>query len=183
MNLSKFAPWNWFKDENESRSQVVPVKNGMLETSDFNSVLEKQKDFEDIFESFKKSIENSFAPLRTDSVFKSDWFKPSLDVASGSDDYTIKLELPGVDKKDIEVEVHNHTLTIKGEKRQESEEKEKDFYRIERSYGSFKRILNLPEDADVDSIVSEHKDGILTIKISKKELPKRDVKKIEIKSK
>ena len=173
MDLSKFAPWNWFKDENESRSQVVPVKHNILETSDFNTVLERQKDFEDIFDSFKKSIENTFAPLRTDSVFKSDWFKPSLDVASGSDDYTIKLELPGVKKKDIEVEVHNHTLTIKGEKKQESEEKEKDFYRIERSYGSFKRVLNLPEDADIESIVSEHKDGILTIKISKKELPKR----------
>ncbi len=182
MDLSKFAPWNWFKDENEAKSQVVPVGVNMPVTSDFSSLLEKQKSFENIFETFKKEVGKTFAPLKTDDVFKSTWFKPSLDIASGSNDYIIKLELPGVDKKDIEVEVHNNTLTIKGKKKQELEEKEKDYYRIERSYGSFKRVLNLPEDADTDNIVSEHKDGILTVKISKKEIPKKEVKKIEIKS-
>jgi HSP20 family protein len=182
MDLTKFAPWNWFKDEDENKSKVVPVKRDILGTSDFDTILEKQKDFEDLFDLFRKNIENTFAPLRTSDVFKSSWFKPSLDISSGDNDYTIKIELPGVDLKDIEIEVHNHTMTIKGEKKQEHEERDKDFYRIERSYGSFQRVLNLPEDSDTNNILSEHKDGILTVKISKKELPQSDVKKIEIKS-
>lgn len=182
MDLSKFAPWNWFKDEDESRSQVVPVRRGTSPQSDYNSILEKQKDFEELFDTFRKSIENTFAPLKTDDVFKSSWFKPSLDISSSDDKYTVKVELPGVDLKDISIEVNNSTMTVKGEKKQELEEKEKDFYRIERSYGSFQRMLNLPEDSDISNISSEHKDGVLTIKIPKIELPKSEVKKVEIKS-
>ena len=82
----------------------------------------------------------------------------------------------------MQIEIDGDTMIIKGEKRQENEEKNKDFYRIERSYGSFRRVLNLPGDADVDKIESNHKDGVLTINIPKKTLPKSDTKKIEIKS-
>jgi HSP20 family protein len=72
-------------------------------------------------------------------------------------------------------------LKIKGEKRQQKEEKDKNYYRVERSYGSFERILDLPEDSDADNILSNYKDGILTITIPRKMLPKKDTKKIDIK--
>lgn len=183
MDFTKLAPWNWFKDEEESKSQIVPVKRGSSAVSHADSIVDIQRNFEDIFNLLHKNIEDTFSPLMGDDIFKSDWFKPTLDIASGDDNYTIKVELPGVDLNNIDIEVINHTMCIKGEKKQEREEKNKDFHRIERSYGSFQRVLNLPDDTDTDSIASKYKDGILTVTIPKKELPKKDVKKIEVKSK
>jgi HSP20 family protein len=115
-------------------------------------------------------------------LLQTDWFKPSLDVASDEKEYSIKVELPGIDLTNISLEYSSDTLKIKGEKRQEKEEKDKDFYRIERSYGSFQRILDIPEDADADNITSNYKDGVLSITIPRKQLPKKETKKIEIKT-
>ena len=183
MDLTKLAPWNWFKDEEETKSKVVPVKRNNAAVSHADTILDIQRNFEDLFNVLNKNIENTFVPLKTDDIFKSDWFKPSLDIASGDDNYTVKTELPGVDSNNIEIEIDNNIMRIKGEKKQETEEKDKDFYKIERSYGSFQRVLNLPEDSNIEHIVSEYKDGVLTVTIPKKELPKSDVKKIEVKSK
>jgi HSP20 family protein len=74
------------------------------------------------------------------------------------------------------------TLKIKGEKKQQKEEKEKNYYRMERSYGSFQRILSLPEDADQDNIKASFKNGIMEITIPRKAAPKTEVKQIEIKT-
>jgi HSP20 family protein len=114
-------------------------------------------------------------------LFKGDFFKPSLDIASDGKEYSIKIELPGMDKGNIKIEHTDDTLIISGEKHQEKEEKEKDYYRMERSYGSFKRVLDIPKDADKESIESSYKDGVLTITISRKTLPQKEIKNIEIK--
>jgi HSP20 family protein len=87
-----------------------------------------------------------------------------------------------VDEKDVKLEIVNDTLTISGEKKQEKEEKEKNYYRMERSYGVFQRVLSLPEDADQDKIKATFKKGILTVTVPRKALPKSDVKQIEIKN-
>ena len=65
-------------------------------------------------------------------------------------EYSITVEVPGVSEKDVKIEIVDNTMTIKGEKKQEKEEKEKDYYRVERSHGSFQRLLSLPEDANQD---------------------------------
>jgi len=182
MDFSKLAPWNWFKDEEESKSKVVPVKKHESTIVDnTNPLLNVQKELENMFEVLHKNFEDTLAPFKSDKLFQDGWFEPSLDVASNDDIYTIKLELPGVDKKNIEIEVENNTMRIKGEKKQESEEKNNDYYRVERRYGSFQRILNLPEDSDIDNIESEYKDGILSVNIPKKSIEQKDVKKIGIK--
>ncbi len=92
------------------------------------------------------------------------------------------MEIPGVDEKDVRLEIVNDTLTIQGEKKQENEEKGKNYYRMERSYGSFQRMLSLPEDADQNEVTATFKKGVLTVTMLRKALPKADVKQIEVKS-
>ncbi len=76
------------------------------------------------------------------SVTGADWLKPRLDLAATDKEYTVSVELPGVEANEVKLELVNDTLRVSGEKKQEKEEKEKDFYRMERSYGSFQRVLS-----------------------------------------
>lgn len=175
MDFEKLAPWNWFKKEEESRGEVVPIRKGE-ESSIFPvSLHELESKFENLFDSLKSGFSS-------DSFFKMDLFKPSLDVAADGKEYSIKIELPGIDKSNISIEYTDKLLKIKGQKHQEKEEKEKDYYRIERSYGSFERVLNIPDDADIQNITSSYKDGVLSISIPRKALPKAETRTIEIKS-
>jgi HSP20 family protein len=82
----------------------------------------------------------------------------------------------------VEVEVSGDTLKIRGEKKQEKEDKGRDYYAIERSYGSFQRVLALPADAKVDGIDAKFKNGVMTITIPRDESASQSVKKIEVKS-
>jgi HSP20 family protein len=179
MDFGKLAPWNWFKKEEEEGGKVVPVKHGSKKTDLPASIYDLHTEFNRLFDSLKHGFGTGWPGT---SLLQTDWFKPSLDVASDEKEYSIKVELPGIDPTNISLEYSSDTLKIKGEKRQEKEEKDKDFYRIERSYGSFQRILDIPEDADADNITSNYKDGVLSITIPRKQLPKKETKKIEIKT-
>ena len=179
MDFTKLAPWNWFKEEEEKRGGLIPVKKG----EDAFSLNTSFEDIESEFNRLLDSLRRTFrGRLSDDLLFKSEWLKPSLDIASDKKEYTVKIELPGIDKSDISIEYANNTLKIKGEKHQEKEEQNKDFYRMERSYGAFERILNLPEDSDAENIASEYRDGVLSVTIPRKMLPKADTKKIDIKT-
>ena len=175
MDFGKLAPWNWFKKEEEERTRVIPQKHEIKRSEPLSSLHDLHGEFNRLFNSLKDGFSSG-------SSFGTTWLKPSLDVASDDKEYSVKVELPGIDASDITIEYSSDTLKIKGEKRQEKEEKEKDFYRVERSYGSFQRILDIPEDADSDNITSNYKDGILTVLIPKKALPNKDTKKIEVKT-
>ncbi len=179
MDLAKLAPWNWFKKEDEEKRHVMPVKRASHSSDLPSSLHDIQLEFEHLFDSMRRglSLESDKTPF-----FRANLFKPSLDVASDGKEYTIKVELPGMDVSDISIEQSENTLRIKGEKRQEIEEKDKDFYRIERSYGSFERVLDIPEDADSHNISSTYKDGVLSVSIPRKALPQKESKKIEIKT-
>ncbi len=107
-------------------------------------------------------------------------FRANVDISSNDDAHTIKVEVPGVEQEDVNLEIANGTLTINGEKKQESEEKNKHYYHMERLYGSFQRILSLPDDVDKSSIEASFKNGVLTINLPSKGLPKTDVKQIPI---
>jgi HSP20 family protein len=111
----------------------------------------------------------------------SDWsgmLKPALDIQETDKQYKITLEVPGVEEKDIQITLDNDVLMVRGEKRQEQEKKEGGFHRVERSYGSFQRALNLPDDANQDSIKASFKNGVLTVTIDKREVsaPKQDAR-------
>jgi len=107
-------------------------------------------------------------------------FWPAMDVSENDEAVTVKLELPGVDPKDVSIEVTGDILTIRGEKKQESEEKGKDFHRLERRYGAFQRSVRLPSSVDTQKVEATYKNGVLTITLPKREGAKR--KRIEVKA-
>ena len=109
-----------------------------------------------------------------DELAMADW-KPAVDIYEDDNNIHIKAELPGVDSKDVEVELKDHVLTLKGERSHEEEVKEESYYRKERAFGKFQRSFTLSADVDADKIKAEYKDGILKIEIPKPEehKPKR----------
>lgn len=107
---------------------------------------------------------------------------PAVDVVERDKEYEISAELPGMDETNIEVSVLNGLLTLKGEKTEEKEEKEKDYYLSERSYGSFQRSFPIPDVVDTDKIEASFTKGLLTIKLPKSAEAQTNEKKIAIKS-
>ena len=107
-----------------------------------------------------------------------DW-APLVDIEENENGYLIKADLPGLSKDDVHVTLENGVLSISGERKQEKEEKDKKYHRVERVYGRFVRSFTLPEDADPDQISAQFKDGVLEVRIGKSEAVKP--KRIEIK--
>ena len=106
---------------------------------------------------------------------------PAFDVSETEKEYVISGEIPGIEPKDLEVTLTDGILTVKGEKKQESEEKEENYHRVERHYGSFQRSFRLPENIKRDDLDASYKDGILKLTLPKSE--QSEVKKIEVKEK
>jgi HSP20 family protein len=96
-------------------------------------------------------------------------WSPSVDVSEDKDNVIIKAEMPGVSKDDVKISVQDNVLTLKGEKKQEKEEKDKNYHRIERSYGSFCRSFQLPTTVKTDKIKASYKGGVLSVTLPKTE--------------
>jgi HSP20 family protein len=96
-------------------------------------------------------------------------WNPSVDVTEDKDSLVVKAEMPGMSKDDVKVSVQDNVLTLKGEKKQEKEEKDKNYHRVERSYGSFCRSFQLPTSVKADKIKANYKDGVLSITLPKTE--------------
>jgi HSP20 family protein len=92
---------------------------------------------------------------------------PKVDVSENTDKVTVKADIPGIDAKDIEVSIHDDTLTIRGEKKHEKEQKDEHSYRAERSYGSFSRTIALPTPVDATKAEATFKNGVVTITLVK----------------
>ena len=105
---------------------------------------------------------------------------PSIDVSETKNDLVVKAELPGMDPKDIDISLNDGYLTLKGEKKQEREEKEENYHYIERSYGSFTRSVQLPKEVKRDKITASYKNGILKITLPKSEEAKKKEVKIKV---
>ena len=116
----------------------------------------------------------------TDEVFGVP--SPAVDISESEVGYKVTAELPGLSEKDIEVAVSGDTLTLKGEKRLEKEEKNKNFYLSERSYGSFQRSFYVPEGVDREQVTAEFSKGVLTITMPKTAKAVGQQKKIEVKA-
>jgi HSP20 family protein len=97
---------------------------------------------------------------------------PAVDIAEDEQKYQITVELPGIGKDDVHVEIHENVMTIRGEKRSEREEKRQQSRWVERSYGSFNRSFTLPANAAADRVNASFKDGVLTIELPKTEAAK-----------
>jgi len=126
------------------------------------------KDLEDISNNLNRWLGRSANQHATNiSVLaEADW-KPLVDISETDKAYLIKADIPGVSKEDVKVTVQDGTLIIRGERRQEKEEQDKTFHRVERSYGSFMRSFHLPDDSDASGVTAEFKDGILNVSVKK----------------
>ena len=105
---------------------------------------------------------------------------PSIDLAEKDNELVVKCEVPGMDPKDINISLSNGVLTIRGEKKQEREEKEADYHLVERSYGSFSRSIQLPKQVQSEKISASYKNGILKITLPKSEEAKKKEIKIKV---
>jgi HSP20 family protein len=107
---------------------------------------------------------------------------PAVDVSETDKGYEIKAELPGMEEKNIEVKLADGILTIKGEKQEDKEEKQKDYYLRERSFGSFQRSFQVPDGVDTNKIEANFKNGVLTLNLPKSPEAQKAAKKIEVKA-
>jgi HSP20 family protein len=171
----------------------VPVKTGQ-KTSAPTTAVQTWRPFESlrreidrVFEDFDggfwpSSFPRSLFDGKPFERVSSAWNAPAVDIVEKEKSHEISAELPGLDEKEIEVNVANGGLTITGEKREEKEEKEKDYYLKERRYGSFKRYFALPDGVDADKIEASFKNGVLTVSLPKKPEAVQSEKKIEVKA-
>lgn len=107
-------------------------------------------------------------------------FVPSVNTRDGEYAYHIEVDIPGVKKEDIHVDLTDDVLTISGDRKTKKEVKEKDFYKMESSYGKFQRSFTVPKGVDLESIKAVAEDGVLEVTIPKLERDKTDTKKIEV---
>ena len=114
-----------------------------------------------------------------EALSMADW-TPSCNVSETNEEYRIEAELPGVKQEDLEVNIDERVLTLRGERREEKEEKGKKYHRVESSYGSFTRSFTLPDDASEDEIAAEYKDGLLIVRIPRIEPKESKARSVEI---
>jgi HSP20 family protein len=119
-------------------------------------------------------------PFRQFGARLADWLSPASDASSDDQAYRISLELPGVDEGDIDIGVDQGMLTIRGEKKQEREEKGETWYFTERQYGSFQRSFRLPADADDTGITAALKDGVLSVSVPRRQPSATTGRKVNI---
>jgi HSP20 family protein len=104
----------------------------------------------------------------------------SVDIFEEGDDIVVKAEIPGIAKEDLEVSVTDNTITISGEKKKEEKIEKKNYFRMERTYGSFTRSIPVPSEIEKDKIKAKFKDGVLEIRAPKTEEAKQQAKKVNI---
>jgi HSP20 family protein len=136
---------------------LVPVKKRERGRGELTRLHEEM---DDLFKSF-------FEPWAAPVWGHHHW--PAIDIGETDDAFIVKADVPGCKAEDIEISVHGNMLNISGEKKHETQEKEKAYYHIERSYGSFRRELNLASDVDPEKIKATCKDGVLSIRLPKTE--------------
>ena len=108
-------------------------------------------------------------------------WSPSVDIFETENELVLKADLPDVKLEDIEVRVENQTLTVRGERKFQKEEAAKGYHRMERSYGTFERSFTVPTSVDAEKVAADYKNGVLTVKLPKKEAAKPRQVKIEVK--
>jgi HSP20 family protein len=171
MDWRKIAPWNWLRKEQERGNPATAVRSA------------------DPLIALRDEMDRAFGDVFRRVGGRSPWLglaeapallRPSVDISEGRKSYTVRVEVPGVEKGDVVLHIEDDSLLIRGEKKQEKEESEEGYHCIERSYGVFERVLSLPEDADSAGIQAKFRNGILKITIPKRAVPDKEGRTIEI---
>ncbi len=158
---------------------LLPDVARRVRTGDDHPFYSLQKEMNSLFDNFFRGF--GIAP-RGFAAGEMGSFMPSIDVKENEREFIIKVELPGVEEKDIDVTITNDAVTIKGEKKEEKEDKVKNYYYMERSYGSFSRVIPLDTEIESGKAQASFKNGILDIKIPKNQIAKAAGVKVPIKT-
>ena len=124
-------------------------------------------DFSSGFRTFQDAVNRMLSEPRSGRPWT-----PAVDILETDNELVVKADLPAVDMRDIHVEMENGTLTLRGERKFEKEEKETGYHRIERSYGSFARYFTVPDTVDAEKVKADYRKGVLSVTLPKKELAK-----------
>jgi len=125
------------------------------------------REFSTLQDRLNRLFQQSVGESREEALTTSS-FAPAVDVYEDDHQVTLKIEVPGIDKEDIDVRLENNTLTLHGERKLEKEEKEENYRRVERQYGSFTRSFTLPQTVDAEGVSAQYDKGVLKIKLNKK---------------
>lgn len=145
---------------------LIPVGRDRGIASPASPFVSLQREIDRLFEDFTRGFP-SFANMPSLATTKSDLVLPSMDVTETDKEIEITAELPGLEEKDVQINVADNMLTIRGEKKAEKEEKDKNYRLVERSYGSFERTLQLPDGVNLDAIKANISKGVLTVTVPK----------------
>jgi HSP20 family protein len=180
MTLKEMVPWRWGglrRWDDEDR----PFESFLREMDSLH------KDMDRLFEDFwRGSGRHSVMSTPMSSMMAAPWAQgevtPRIDETEDEKGFHIQVELPGMDKDDVDITMANGLLTIRGEKKRDEEEKGKDFFRRERSFGAFRRSLPIPADVDESKIDASFKKGVLYIELPKTEEARKKITHIDIKA-
>ena len=192
MNLDKLNPWNWFRHEENGTGKggQIPVSHSEAENRPLTSpgtLISLHRDMDRWFEDALKSVgmpslDSNLQSRAMPGISLSNIYRPQIDVSGDSNGYEINLDVPGLTESDLSLEVKDEVLIIKGQKEERTEDKDKHYYRVERSYGSFQRTLALPDDAIGDEIKANLDNGVLRLEIPRRETATQEGKRISINS-
>lgn len=165
------------------------MNNNILPLKRRSDKLGERRDYEDPITAIQNEMNrmfNSFfsnqfdlLPLREESLIE---FSPRVDVSETEKEIKVIAELPGMDEKDIQLGLEKDSLVISGEKKAESEEKGKNYHHVERSFGSFTRVIPMPAEIEADKVEAEFKKGVLTVTLPKPASTVKQTHKINIKA-
>jgi HSP20 family protein len=161
MNLKNWKP-DWLKKEQQNNHMAIQQHDGDSPVMKLHHEINRL--FEEVLPGHDLNMRDLFGDEPT--ALKG-MLRPVIDIAEKERSYEITAEIPGVEEKDIHLDLEGDTLIIRGDKQQSDEQKSENYHRIERSYGSFQRVLTLPEDADPESIKARFKNGVLTVEINR----------------
>lgn len=129
---------------------------------------EPARELANLQERMNRLFSGSFSPVTSEESLAAGSFVPPVDVYEDEHGIQLKMEVPGIDEKDIDVRLENNLLTVRGERKLESETKEENYHRIERSYGNFTRSFTLPNTVNPEEVKASYAKGVLTIMLGKR---------------
>ena len=140
------------------------------------------REFGTLQDRINRVFRDSYSGAGQDEALTTSSFAPAVDVYEDEHQIALKIEVPGIDEKDIDIRVENNTLTVHGERKIEKEEKEENYRRVERQYGSFTRSFTLPQTVDTESVSANYDKGVLKITLPKKAEAKPKQIKVNVSS-
>ena len=138
------------------------------------------REFTTVQDRLNRLFRESYGPEGREEALANTSFAPPVDVYEDEHNITLKIEVPGIEEKDIDVRIENNTLTVHGERKFEKEEKEENYRRVERQYGSFTRSFTLPTTVDPEQVQANYEKGVLKVKLAKKAEAKPKQIKVQV---